>query len=157
MSLVRTGRVREGGRTPHLLALPLLAGLILAACAPGTPRAQLGDGIQQGSGQPQPTLAIVLRVEPVGMTDSASSLNRISLALFSAYLAQKDNKENPYPVLATAVPRLNTDTWRILPDGKMETTFRLRSGLTWHDGHPLTAEDFAFGRRVAMAKIEWGL
>src|SRR5207249_3409997 len=84
------GRVREGGRTPHLLALPLLAGLILAACAPGTPRAQLGDGIQQGSGQPQPTLAIVLRVEPVGMTDSASSLNRISLALFSAYLAQKD-------------------------------------------------------------------
>jgi peptide/nickel transport system substrate-binding protein len=149
---MRRGQVRK------LVALPLLAGLILAACAPGTPKTQSGEGTGQASGAvPQSTLAIVLRVEPVGMTDSASSLNRISLALFSAYLAQKDNKELPYPVLAEAVPQLNTDTWRILPDGKMETTFRLRSGLTWHDGHPLTAEDFAFGRRVAMAKIEWGL
>src|SRR5947208_6061803 len=112
----------QGGRgqVRRLVAVLLFAGLILGACAPGTPRAQSGEGAGQSSAAaPQPTLAIVLRVEPVGMTDSASSLNRISLALFSAYLAQKDNKENPYPVLATAVPQLNTDTWRILPDGKM--------------------------------------
>ena len=47
----------------------------------------------------------------------------------------------PVPYLATALPQLETDTWRVLPDGRMETTFVLRPGLTWHDGEPLTAED----------------
>ena len=30
----------------------------------------------------------------------------------------------------------------------METTYRLRPNLTWHDGAPLTAEDFVFSWRV---------
>src|SRR5439155_1235737 len=34
------------------------------------------------------------------------------------------------------------------PDGQMETTHRLRPNLTWHDGAPLTGEDFVFGWRV---------
>lgn len=33
-------------------------------------------------------------------------------------------------------------------DGRMETTYLLRPNLTWHDGTPLVAEDFAFARRV---------
>jgi len=45
-------------------------------------------------------------------------------------------------------PQLNTDTWRVFPDGTMETTYRLRQGLTWHDGQPLEAGDFVFARRV---------
>ena len=39
----------------------------------------------------------------------------------------------------------------------METTFHLRDGLFWHDGIPLTASDFAFGRRVGVARVDWGL
>src|SRR5205823_288854 len=42
------------------------------------------------------------------------------------------------------LPQLNTDTWRVFPDGRMETTYRLKPGLSWHDGAPLTAEDFVF-------------
>ena len=45
-------------------------------------------------------------------------------------------------------PQLNTDSWRVLPDGGMETTYRLRPDLTWHDGTALTAEDWAFSWRV---------
>jgi peptide/nickel transport system substrate-binding protein len=39
----------------------------------------------------------------------------------------------------------------------METTFRLRNGLTWHDGTPLTAEDYAFSKRAWTARIERGI
>ncbi len=68
--------------------------------------------------------------------------------LFNAALVQFDDKGNPRPYLAETLPQLNTDSWRVFPDGRMETTYQLRSGLTWHDGAPLVAEDFAFAVRV---------
>jgi peptide/nickel transport system substrate-binding protein len=68
--------------------------------------------------------------------------------LFGAGLTVVDDAAVIRPELATEVPRLNSDTWRILPDGRMETTYRLRLGLTWHDGKPLEAADFAFAYRV---------
>ena len=68
--------------------------------------------------------------------------------LFNAALALTDPRGEPRPYLAEELPRLNTASWTLLPDGKMETTWRLRQALTWHDGEPLDAEDFAFGWRV---------
>ena len=35
-----------------------------------------------------------------------------------------------------------------LNDGKMETTYRLKPNLTWHDGTPLTAGDFVFSYQL---------
>lgn len=67
---------------------------------------------------------------------------------FNAGLALTNERNLPVPYLAAALPQLNSDTWRVLPDGRMETTFRLRPGLTWHDGYPLEAGDFAFSYRV---------
>ena len=32
----------------------------------------------------------------------------------------------------------------------MQTTYTLRPGITWHDGTPLTARDFAFAYTVTM-------
>jgi len=140
-------------------ALFLIVALGAAACAPAGRQSTApgADGRETAEQAAQRTLSIVLRVEPAGATDSASSLNRISLALFSAYLGARDPREQPFPILAEAVPQLNTDSWRLLPDGRMETVFRVRQGLAWHDGQPLTADDFVFGRRAAMARIEWGL
>src|SRR5437763_1426367 len=42
----------------------------------------------------------------------------------------------------------DAEGWRGCPDGRMETTYRLRPNLTWHDGTPLTPEDFLFSLRV---------
>src|SRR5262249_45127714 len=33
---------------------------------------------------------------------------------------------------------------KILPDGRMETTWKLRPGVLWHDSAPFTASDVAF-------------
>ena len=35
------------------------------------------------------------------------------------------------------------ESWTISPDGKIYT-FTLRAGATWHDGHPVTADDVVF-------------
>jgi peptide/nickel transport system substrate-binding protein len=54
------------------------------------------------------------------------------------------------PRLAEAVPTTDNGLWRVLPDGRMETTWKLRPGIRWHDGTPLTAEDFVFTANTAQ-------
>ncbi len=83
------------------------------------------------------------------------SQNYLGRALFAATMSRSDAHEVPYPVLAEQLPELNTESWRVFPDGRMETVFRLRPGLTWHDGTRLTAEDFVLGHRSRVARIAW--
>lgn len=132
--------------------LPLVVVLATAACGPaGAPGAQGTDG-RPAVSAPQRTLAIIARgelptlarKELVGYSGSL----RPPLSLFNATLDFVDEKEVAHPYLAEALPELNTDTWRVFPDGRMETIHRLRPNLTWHDGAPLSAEDFIFAWRV---------
>jgi len=122
--------------------------LALAACAPARQPVQ-----QQGGARPDQsrTLVIAVRGEPAALS-SKELVEGLGVAnakrLFNANLALIDDRENASPYLAEALPQLDTDTWRVFPDGRMETVYRLRENLTWHDGTPLTAEDFAFARRV---------
>ncbi len=67
---------------------------------------------------------------------------------FNATLDLYDIREQSHPQLAEALPQFDTDTWRLFPDGRMETRYTLRPNLTWHDGTPLAPEDFAFALRV---------
>ncbi|AGT10713.1 ABC transporter substrate-binding protein [Paracoccus aminophilus] len=50
-------------------------------------------------------------------------------------LLSYDTDFNPQPQLAT--------DWEVSPDG-LTYTFKLREGVSWHDGKPFTAEDVAF-------------
>jgi peptide/nickel transport system substrate-binding protein len=79
---------------------------------------------------------------------SAGPAGREIARLFFATLDYADERGNAQPYLQQAVPQLNTDSWRVFPNGRMETTYRLRPNLSWHDGTPLSAEDFVFGWRV---------
>lgn len=123
--------------------------LALGACAPAVgPRA--GQEVSTTPDQSK-TLVIAVRGEPVALSGK-EFVEGLGLAnakrLFNANLALIDDHENASPYLAEALPQLDTDTWRVFPDGRMETVYRLRANLTWHDGTPLTAEDFVFARRV---------
>src|SRR5207248_3247057 len=75
---------------------------------------------------------------------------------FNAWLAIQDSREQPRPYLAERLPRLNTDDWRVSPDGSMDTRYVLKENLTWHDGAPLTADDFVFAWQV-YARPELGV
>jgi peptide/nickel transport system substrate-binding protein len=67
---------------------------------------------------------------------------------FNASMSLMDGAGGIHPYLAETLPQLNTDSWRVLPDGRMETTYRLKSNLSWHDGTALTAEDFVFALKL---------
>lgn len=124
--------------------------VVLAACAPAAaPRT--ADPKPQAPAEAR-TLVIAVRVEPASVAGRAFREQSVALytpkRLFNADLAILDERGLPRPYLAEALPQLNTDSWRVYPDGRMETTYRLKPNLTWHDGVPLVADDFVFARRV---------
>ncbi len=143
------------------LALILLSPAVgLLACAPagsgaGGPRQAANLEARPANNAPQRTLVVAIRGELPSA--AAKPLVGFSMALypplylFNATLDYRDEREVPKPMLSEALPQLNTDTWRVFPDGRMETRYTLKPNLTWHDGTPLSAEDFVFAHRVYLS------
>ncbi|HZT09350.1 MAG TPA: peptide ABC transporter substrate-binding protein [Chloroflexota bacterium] len=63
-------------------------------------------------------------------------------------LANYDDRGGLHPMLAESLPSRDDGSWVVRSDGTMTTTYRLRPGVTWHDGTPLTSADFVFGWQV---------
>ena len=61
--------------------------------------------------------------------------------IFYEPLAGWDADGNLVPVLAEEIPSIQNGT--LSPDGKA-VTWKLKKGLTWHDGQPFTADDVVF-------------
>ncbi|MBM2811926.1 MAG: hypothetical protein HW416_2685 [Chloroflexi bacterium] len=125
----------------------------LMACTSGPqPGPAARDPVQQPPGEARRTLVISVRVEP--QTIAAKSLQQAGVTLetsrrlFNAGVALLDSKGGWHPYLVEAIPALDTASWQVEPDGRMVTTFRLRSNVIWHDGTPLSAEDFVFAYQV---------
>ena len=57
-----------------------------------------------------------------------------------------------YPVEAKYVPNTADGTWVVNKDGTMKTTWKLRKGIKWSDGQPVTAEDYVFSWKMALSK-----
>ncbi len=136
-------------------ALLAIMGLAITSCAPaGTAIVQPGSTAEQASATPvDRTLTAAIRVEPDSLaTRSVLSGVFASFALarrlFNAELTLTDERGVPQPYLADAQPQLNTDSWRVTPDGHMETTWKLKPNLVWHDETPLSAQDFVFAWHV---------
>ncbi len=146
---------------PSILALGLVT---LLACAPS---ANLGDDrpSRPAAADPAATKTLVMispgelpsfadkQILPAG---AAVTTRMRGKEIVNAKLAFRDEQGLPFPVLAETLPELNTATWRVFPDGTMETSYRLRPNLTWHDGQPMTAEDWVFAWRV-YATPEFGV
>src|SRR4051794_37004688 len=133
----------------------MLAALVmLVSCAqPGREPSSAGSPSgASGEARQNPVLSMVVRYEPPplavrALLDAGGGISSTT-RLFNAQLDIEDGDGNPRPYLAEELPRLNTDSWRVLPDGRMETSYHLRPNLSWHDGTPLTSEDFTFAWRV---------
>ncbi len=136
-------------------ALGVMAILGIVACTPASqstvPAAPEGSP-PQGSGGTERTLIVAIRVEPqsIAAKPTRAVFTRVATAqrFFNAGLDLVDDQGLARPYLAESLPRLNTESWRVFADGRMETTYRLKPNLTWHDGTPLSADDFAFAWRV---------
>lgn len=126
-----------------------LVSATLVGCAPaGSLFSETG---QPAKAIPDRTLVIAARTEGESIAAKAltnAGINVIPSAPFNAGLVYRDKAEVPHPELAAELPRLNSDSWRVFPDGRMETIYRLKPNLTWQDATPLSAEDFAFAYRL---------
>jgi peptide/nickel transport system substrate-binding protein len=140
--------------TTQVTAFLILA-CLLTSCAP---RPQGEPGVAAPTAQGQATglnkpLRIGLMSEPSALGGKFGG-GGTGLAeyefLFAAKLVHYDQLGNPVPVLVDEVPSLERGTWRMLDDGRMETTYRLRQPLTWHDGTPFTAADVLFSWSAIM-------
>ena len=143
------------------LGLVLLT-VLLSACA--TPPARPGGapGSTEGSTPAAPkrivaairgTTPILYRKLAVGA--SYSGLNYVE-RLVNAGLVTVDTQGALQPQLAEAVPTVDNGLWKVFPDGRMETTWKIKSTARWHDGMPLTAEDIVFTATVEQDKsLAW--
>ncbi len=75
-------------------------------------------------------------------------MNREFSALTTAFLTYFDPRLQAQPYLAAEVPSVEKGSWVVLPDGRMETTYKLKQNATWQDGLPITASDFVFAYQV---------
>lgn len=116
-----------------------------------------GDRPDRPASQPasaalQKPLVIALNEEPPTLEPSfgTGGIARDYAALFSAFLAYLTPENQAVPYLAEELPSLEKGSWTVLPDGRMETTYRLNRRARWHDGTPVTAHDFVFGHQMRL-------
>ncbi|MBM2812592.1 MAG: hypothetical protein HW416_3351 [Chloroflexi bacterium] len=141
----------------HLLVIgPVALFSVLAACAQAGPTPSPGDAerLTDRAASARTTMVLLAPIE-------TSTLSRLQLfpgggtaellVLFNAGLTMADADGGNRPYLAEQIPQLNTESWTLGPDGKMETVFRLRANATWHDGTPLRASDFVFTWQVVSS------
>ena len=131
----------------------MLAGgmIVLAGCAPAppTPRTDSGPGVRPAG--PPTTLRIASVREPVdgiALFGGGGDANAQHTSVFHAGLTAYDGQGRLLPRVARKVPSIADGDWKVLPDGGMEVTWKLRPGARWHDGTPLSSEDFVFGIQV---------
>src|SRR6266542_1260266 len=136
------------------LAATLVLACLLSACTPVAVNRSVDDTAAPAVARGPKVLRIALgrQIEafvPVvsGAVTTTGGGGQV-LPLVSNKLQNFDERGNNLPELAVALPSVAAGTWRINPDGTMETIWTLRPNLKWHDGMPVTADDLAFGYRV---------
>lgn len=118
-----TGQVREGGVRPAVKRI--------TAAIMGDPR----------------TLRNTLNA--AGGSGSVPGIDAVE-ELTNPGLATTDNRGTWVARVAEAVPSVENGLWRVLPDGRMQTTWKIREGARWHDGVSITGGDFVFTAMVGQ-------
>jgi len=139
--------------------LLLSLAVLVTGCATPSPSApasspnQAGTVSQASAPAAERVLTVSIAREPTFIAGLAplpsQQASDFYVRMFNAFVDLVDDQNRPQPYLAEALPQLNTDTWTILPDGKMETRYHLKPNLVWHDGQPLVADDFVFAFEVS--------
>lgn len=117
---------------------PAAALLALAVAACG------GDRAARGNGPSNQLLVVGYDREPDTMNRFATHILEDIQACIVEPLVVADDSMRLVPVLAAEVPTLENGGVTLRRDGGMDVTWRLRPGITWHDGVPFTSADLKF-------------
>lgn len=143
------------------IATTLILGMVVTGCtspgsSAGPAEAQKAEA-QKAAGPKRITAAIMsdpAGISRVFITAGAGSYpgGDALEELLNAGLSRTDNQGLRLPQLAEAVPSLENGLWKVLPDGRMETTWKIRSDAVWHDGRPIASADVLFDARLEQDK-----
>ena len=100
---------------------------------------------REGADPAEPVCINTVREIPYldGTSDMTTDLGMISLCLGAALFRYNENGETALEL---------AESYEVSPDG-LVYTFRLRDGLKWSDGTPLTADDFVYAwKRAANSR-----
>jgi len=131
-----------------------LALTVLAGCAPSGPASPASSGATAPTTQGPKRVVIAMAGEPPGISTHINPAGTATpglpelLGLVAPGLSMVDNDGQRAPVLASELPSIDRGSWRVFPDGRMETTWKLRSGVTWHDGRAFSTADLVFAATV---------
>ncbi len=138
-------------RTLSATSLVLMLVLLASACAPPTPPAASDARTQPPASKKQIVASIFS--EPAGLnheltnpTPSGGSVPGVAelYAVLNGTLSYLDGDNVRHAWFLETLPTVDNGLWQVFPDGRMEVTWRLRSGIKWHDGTPMTADDLRF-------------
>jgi ABC-type transport system substrate-binding protein len=114
-------------------------------------RREPGSAAQSSSSAAPPaqkTIVLGINEDPgtfwAGITGGGGGGSRQLGHMVNQYLVALQANAQPTPRLLAELPSVDKGTWRVFPDGKMETVWKLRPGVTWHDGTAFAAQDIAF-------------
>ncbi len=91
------------------------------------------------------------RTHPSGSVSSVPGLDALT-ELVHAGLTHPNDQGVLLPQLAEAVPTVENGLWKLLADGRMETTWKIRPAAKWQDGQPVTTDDLTFTTQVEQDK-----
>jgi len=126
--------------------------LLMGACQSPAPRSGERGDTAQGAAGPRGTIKIGWALEPENLNPKMITGSGVGefMWVFNSFLTYYDFQGNSHPMLAATVPSRDRGDWVVNPDGTMVTIYRLRPNARWHDGAPITAQDFVFAYQVYM-------
>lgn len=131
----------------------VLASLAAACAAPPSRQAPGGAAASAPTAPSVKRMSVGLLSDPAAVWDTTGGRGivpgiRLLQGLVSAGLTVKDEAGLIRPQLAEAVPSVENGLWIVLPDGRMETTWRIRENVRWQDGVAFSADDLLFTAQV---------
>jgi peptide/nickel transport system substrate-binding protein len=144
---------------PRVIAVLALV-LLIAGCTGPTGQPTGGQGTQPGSttsAAAKKRVAVAIRGNPTTLNAAINSAGPGGVAgvsevevMVHAGLGDVDLRRVVGPRLAERLPSVDNGQWKLLPDGRMETSWTIRSDAVWHDGTPLTTSDLLFAAQLGQ-------
>jgi peptide/nickel transport system substrate-binding protein len=126
------------------IGIVLACATLFAGCANGAGRAPASNDL----------LIVGYDREPDTMNRYATHILEDIQSCVIEGLVTPDEKMNAVPVLAAEIPTIQNGGVKLRPDGGMDVIWKLRPGVTWHDGHAHTSADVKF-TVDAINKGDW--
>jgi peptide/nickel transport system substrate-binding protein len=141
-------------RAAALFALALVVACTAQPSTSPRPSGSSGGAQPERTGAPKRVVAAIMG-EPTTLSNAVTRAGSGGIPgvdaveqLVNAGMAGQDGEGGLRPLLATAVPSIENGQWQVFPDGRMQTTWKIKDKALWHDGTPVTSEDMAFTAKV---------